>query len=507
VTDAPQGSRAQRIISQSASSVATTGVVYASRLALTVALGKTLSTSEYGVYSVVAAAVGFIAIFLQLSAFTYYTVEIPGKPKDKGQTMFRSIVVFEAIYAIAILALCFLPPVREALADLLHIEPYSAVFAAVLALSFIEVFALEFKRYLAITKRIERSNVLLFLKESLWGWMLFGMWLVAPALIDLSSVLWLWALSGALGILWGILAFPVRDLVRPPVRPGLYIKAVQFGFPFLGAAAGQAALNFFDRFFLLQSQGADVAGVYAYQYKIVFMITAFVGPLLGNSVMPYFYEAFNLREFERASRYLTITVKYTFVIIVPVLLLVGMISQDLVRLLAQESYVADPMLTAILLLVPLLVFLNSQLQNVLLMERRRWLISGLTLVGAGANIGLNILLIPVLGSYGAAIATVLSFAALFVPMNYAVRHSEVRIEYGKARIPSTLIAGVVAAIPAAAAAFFLDGLLGLLLPAVILLPIYAFVQMRVMRIVAPEEAEVLGTFAKRIMARFGGSRG
>jgi O-antigen/teichoic acid export membrane protein len=68
-----------RLVRQSFHSAVMSAVRLTSRLLLSVALGKSLTAEEYGVYSLVAASMAMIGYFLQLGAHQYYMREVPGR--------------------------------------------------------------------------------------------------------------------------------------------------------------------------------------------------------------------------------------------------------------------------------------------------------------------------------------------------------------------------------------------------------------------------------------------
>jgi O-antigen/teichoic acid export membrane protein len=93
----------------------------------------------------------------------------------------------------------------------------------------------------------------------------------------------------------------------------------------------------------------------------------------------------------------------------PLMIGVGLASWLLLPLVFGEAYRgALPMLGILLLATPLF-FLNQSWQAALSVRGWLWTAPAAAGIGALLNVGLNLILIPVLGGRGAAIATVVSY--------------------------------------------------------------------------------------------------
>jgi O-antigen/teichoic acid export membrane protein len=170
--------------------------------------------------------------------------------------------------------------------------------------------------------------------------------------------------------------------------------------------------NLSDRYFISYMVGLDANGIYTVAYLIPTMIMYVSAIFIQAWQISAFTESGN----EYAARRFFSTVfksYYTFIFLAASGLM--LLTRPLVRLLTTrpEYYEAWRFVPFLLIAVAFSCFVSfyGTIYNV---QKRNMMVTVTTAVGAGANIALNFLLIPVWGAQGAAIATFASFFVVFI---------------------------------------------------------------------------------------------
>jgi O-antigen/teichoic acid export membrane protein len=219
--------------------------------------------------------------------------------------------------------------------------------------------------------------------------------------------------------------------LRPEIKKDILIKMLKFGLPYLPASLGAIIVQVIDRPILTAMQGAAATGVYQANYKLgIFM-------MLIVSMFNYAWQPFFLTNAKEAnakeifSKVLTLFVTVTGIIWIVIALFIDNIAS--IEIIAGKSLIGKEFLPGIHI-VPIIlfayifhgIFINLT-AGIYIKEKTQYmpLITGL---GAAGNIISNLLLIPLLGIMGAAIATFISYFVMagsifiisqkYYPVNY-----------------------------------------------------------------------------------------
>lgn len=222
-----------------------------------------------------------------------------------------------------------------------------------------------------------------------------GYWLgyLAGALVGLVLMLWL-----------------VRHSLSGRVSRQRMQELLVYAFPLFPSLLALWALRLVDRFLIVSFAGLDSAAVYEIGYKIGMLVVLVVAPF--SAAWPQFAFSYmhrdNARQIYRDVMVLVAT-GCTFVA-----LIVTAFAGELVGLMAPPSY------SLAVFVVPWVAFSQVfwgiyQISIIgLHLTKRTLYISLVTMFAAIINIGINLLLIPLLGILGAAIATFFAFLVLAV---------------------------------------------------------------------------------------------
>lgn len=434
---------ASRILGQSLNSGLFFGINYVGRFLLAIALGRTLSSQDYGSFSLVTATVGMTLNFATLCAHYYYVREVPGRSPEEGIAKFMSVVGMQTlILGVIVGAILAYGPSRTAASGFLGGLDGTWTIVVVGVLLVVEPLVTDVVRYLWARSRIEQGNFATFVQGSLWGWAAFGLMLIAPSLLQLSTILALWLVADLLAIGYGGSRIGGTIIRGARLSASAYITAVRFGLPMLAAGLPTAAMAL-ARFLLLAFHSLTVTGVFSFHYNLIVMIGAFSGPVASSPIEPYAVASYNTGDIARSGRLLSIGLRYRLLLMVPFLVIAAVWQREVVTLMARRDYTSDVALLGLLSPVPVLSALTATFERVLFLERRTATIAWCYGVGAVIQAVLYVALIKLDPYYGVVAATDVGMGIGATVFWYQTRSSAVRIDTAFRRLLS--VTAVVAA--------------------------------------------------------------
>lgn len=196
-----------------------------------------------------------------------------------------------------------------------------------------------------------------------------------------------------------------------PVFKMKYIKPVaEFSLPMIPALLAAWIINLSDRVFIENYLSLKEVGVYSLGYQIA-QVTGLLSGSLAKAYNPLFYEL--AAKGEQSKKKLK---KYNHLIIVFILTIafgIALFSKELIQLFFNEEY-RQAYIVSMIVALSYFISASSGLLNLSIYQEKKSLkMMYFVLISAGINIGLNFLLIPPYGMYGAAVATVVTFVIFF----------------------------------------------------------------------------------------------
>ena len=201
-----------------------------------------------------------------------------------------------------------------------------------------------------------------------------------------------------------------RDIAAGKFSGELAVRLLKYSIPMIPTTIFWWITNVSDRYFVTAMCGEAVNGVYSAAYKI---------PTLITLLCAVFYEAWQFSAVKDAENKTKSDFFGQIFGYYSALMFVGggaivLMSRVFVNILFADTYWDAweyiPVLTAASVFSALTTFMGS----VYLVKKKSVLSFLTSMLGAVLNIVLNLLLIPVMGAQGAAIATVASYVAVFV---------------------------------------------------------------------------------------------
>jgi O-antigen/teichoic acid export membrane protein len=228
-----------------------------------------------------------------------------------------------------------------------------------------------------------------------------------------------------------------RDLAAGRFSFSLMRDMIKYSVPMIPTTIFWWITNVSDRYFVTWLCGDDASGLYSAAYKI---------PTLLTLLCTVFYEAWQFSAVKDAeektqSKFFGSVFSYYSSLMFMAGAGVVLFCRVFVSLLFADQYseawVYIPVLTAAAVFSALTTFMGS----VYLVKKRTGLSFLTSMIGAVANLVLNFLMIPYWGAQGAAIATVISYIAVFVIRAVSVqKYVRFFVNYLRLAVNSILLA-------------------------------------------------------------------
>lgn len=188
--------------------------------------------------------------------------------------------------------------------------------------------------------------------------------------------------------------------------------ALSFNIPLIPHYLSMAILNSSDRIMIKYYQGESKAGIYGLAYSLALITTLFNSALL-QTVEPWLYKKINARQEKDIPQIAYITLA------VIALINIGLIAvaPEAVKMFAPSEYAEAMWIVPSVAMSVYFMFVYSLFAAFEFYFEKTHYITVATLVGAIANIVLNMIFIPVFGYYAAGYTTLICYI-LFAGMHY-----------------------------------------------------------------------------------------
>ena len=242
--------------------------------------------------------------------------------------------------------------------------------------------------------------------------------------------------TGTLIVYLALLAYR-REQLGLEFDRALFRKMQTFGMPLVPSALALWAISWIDREFVAWYKGAGEVGVYSVAIKIASIITFVM--VAFRMAWPAF--AYSIEDDSEARRTYSFVLTYLLAAVSWVALSLGALAPWWVRLLTSRPGYVGAERGIGLLAFSFALYAGYTVLAIGSGRARRtqlnWVVTG---TGAAVNVGLNFWLVPAYGFIGAAVATLVAYAVLFVGMTLYAQ-SVYRVPYQWRRVLTVLGAG------------------------------------------------------------------
>lgn len=194
--------------------------------------------------------------------------------------------------------------------------------------------------------------------------------------------------------------------------PQLFKSMLLFGIPMLGYELAGIILNIGDRYLIQWYMGSAVLGTYAAAYNLTEMVHGIVIAAFGQAIMPMYLRMWSEKGKNETQEFIRRALYYYFLICLPIVAGLSAVGAELLTLLASTKYaegsIIIPYIIVGLVIDGTIVLVGAGLY----IRKQSKMLMLLVAISAIVNIVLNIILIPLYGIEGAAIATLISYTIL-----------------------------------------------------------------------------------------------
>ncbi|MBL7136185.1 MAG: oligosaccharide flippase family protein [Candidatus Marinimicrobia bacterium] len=266
----------------------------------------------------------------------------------------------------------------------------------------------------------------------------FNIYFVAFVRIGIRGILYAYLIGD--GLLFLILFPNMFFEMVPKFDNRILRESLLFGIPFIFSSLAGMLLNMGDRYILKLLVNYKEVGLYNLGYKVAGILNVFLMQSFFLSFAPIAYKMYGQKG---GKRYFSKMLTYFVFALFWVGLGLSFFSKELIKLLAlnPDYWIAYQVVPYIIL-----AYIFSGARYVvsigLNLKRKTKYIAYCTIGAAILNIGLNFILIPKYKMMGAAVATIISFVALYFA-TYFIANRFYKIPYENLKLLKMLILAIV----------------------------------------------------------------
>jgi O-antigen/teichoic acid export membrane protein len=389
-----------------------------------------LNTSDFGVYSNVYAYLAFlniVFIYGMDAAFMKYTSIAGNSDKKKTFSTAYIFVFFSSLLLAVILFLLKNPftALMEIPGNFYHLTQYVILILIFDTLSLIPFANLRLERKAGRFTAIKFVNILVNIALNLILVLKFRLGIEAIFIANLAA-----------SVVSFVLLLP--DILRKltfRIDSILLKKMLWFGIPYLPASIAAMIVQVVDRPVVLAMTNSSTLGIYQANYKLGIFMMLFV------SMFQYAWQPFFLNNAkEKNAKELFSKILTLFMIVSSLIWIVlTLFVDDFARLeiyhhktIIGREYLSGLVIVPIILLGYLFNGIYYNFQAGIYIEEKTKYFPYVTGAGALINVVVNVLLIPVLGIIGAALATLASYIVMAAGLFFfSQKYYKINYEYGK----------------------------------------------------------------------------
>lgn len=372
-------------------------IIYAAR-----ALGK----ADYGVFSYLLGLAGFFTIFGDVGINQIITREMAKHPERRlayfSTAFWMKVFLFSAMTVLIVFSVPYFSNVEKA-NQLIYIVVLITIFDGLREFCFTAFRAKEKMEMEALVMTLTNTAITVFGFIALYFY------------LSSQSLGWSYAIATAAGATAGVVilrsSFKAvlsgfdKNLIKPIIKDAWPIL--------LTGTVGALSFNT-DIIMLGWWHAAEEIGIYSASQKIVFLLYS-LPAILASAFFPALSRLIGQKEKDKIKQLMEKGAAASFVIAVPMAIGGIILARPIIELIYKQEYLSSIPTFQILIATLLTVFPSTLIANALIAYNQQKKLGLYTALGAGANIALNAMLIPVYGAAGAAAATLISQYANNIP--------------------------------------------------------------------------------------------
>ena len=386
------------------------GLSMLAKFLLVIYIGKYLSVEDLGEYGLFITTITIAIYFLGLDFYTYNTREILAKEKDQQLQLIRDQFIFHILVYVIVL-----PILLTVFTFGLIKREFIAYFYFILIFEHISQ---EFYRlYITLQKQIF-SNFLLFMRTGIWVYAIIALWYFKiDGTFNLETVWHAWIMGSFISILIGIIHLK-KDYNFESLTERIdwiWIRnGIKISIPFFIGTLAYKVIEFSDRYMINHYMTKADVGIYTFFSGIANTVNIIVFTLVIMMYYPSLIEQYQAKEmdvFKNTLKQFSIKIAlFSIFSSIGILLFIGYV----LEFTGKSEFQKHIEVLCLLIIANIVLNFSYIPHYTLYAAQKDIIIRNATLLGAGINIFLNILLISEYGINGAAIATIASFMVIYI---------------------------------------------------------------------------------------------
>ena len=405
-------------------------------------LTKALGAELYGIWALILVTISLLAPFCTLRlGYAIVRFLSPEKDREKISKGVSSIFGVTSLIALAtsILLVVFSKSLAISVFGGVDATFYIQISASLIFLAAIDQIMIEYftafqqmEKYAGFMILQTIGEIILTAYLVLSGFGLFG------AIISLLIVR---AFTSVIGFFWITSEIKVSTPSFSAVKPYL-----PFTLPLLPTVLCYWFINLGDRYVIGYFMSADAVGVYSASYGLGSMITFFYAPI-SIALLPAITNLYENNKIQELKTHLKYSLKFLLMFAIPSFFGLSVLSKSILRTLTTSEFIGGYSIVPVIALATILFNCGNINVNVLFLLKKTKTIGLIYGAFALVNMTLNIILVPLIGIIGAAIATLVTFMTqLFVVSTISFKGLPFDIDFKfimKSVISSVVMAFVV----------------------------------------------------------------
>lgn len=396
-----------------------------------------INTTDFGIYSNIYAYLAFLNIVyiygIDAAFLKFSSIAVNDSEKSKVfSTSFWTVFISSILFSIL---LYFLKPSISIIMELP--KNYLYLYDYLIYILFFDTLALIPFAYLRLQRKALSFAVIKFINIMLF--LLLNIVLIVGYKMGIEAIL----ISNLVASVFSFVALlpAAAKYLKLVFDKKLFKKLLNFGIPYLPASMGAMIVQVIDRPLVLAMTDPATLGIYQANYKLGIFMMLFVS-MFQYAWQPFFLNNAKEKEAkELFSKIFTLFLIATSMIWVILTLFV----EDFIKFqflpgvsIFGNAYISGVGIVPIILLGYLFHGLYINFTAGIYIEEKTKYFPLVTLAGALTNVVINLMLIPVIGIYGAALATLASYLVMSSGL-FIVSQKFYHIEYEFRKITSLLI--------------------------------------------------------------------
>jgi|SRR3989344_3449363 len=367
-------------------------------------LTKNLGASLYGVWSQITVTVMVLSTVASLglrnSIIRFLAAE---KNKNKISRIFFSVTFFVAISGILFSIVMFL------LSDFLAITIVKDITSS---------FFIQFASVLVLITVL--NHLMLGFFETFRQTKNYSLFIIFQNILEIGLIFYL--VASGYGLFGAILASVLIKALVFLIGLVIIIKQVRFSFPglnnmkeYLGFGFPLILVSFFtfvihsgDVYIIGYFKNAFNIGVYSAVYSLSKVVMLFMTPI-SFVLFAAVSKAWDNKRFDEVKSYLSYSFKYFLFFSIPAAFGLSFLAVPILKIFSTNEFLSGWFLFPFIAFGLVIYKLAMIFANILTAKKKTALIGAVYVIAALFNIGLNIILIPLIGLIGAAIATLVTY--------------------------------------------------------------------------------------------------